>query len=42
MKVGPYRRAISLPDSLRSRAIADASLKQGRLKVIFEGSADHG
>jgi len=42
VKVGPYRRAISLPDSLRSRPIADASLKQGRLKVIFEGSADDG
>lgn len=42
VRVGPYRRAISLPDSLRSRAVADASLKQGRLKVIFEGSADDG
>lgn len=42
VKVGPYRRAITLPDSLRSRPVADASLKQGRLKVIFEGSADDG
>ncbi len=42
VKVGPYRRAITLPDSLRSRPIADATLKQGRLKVIFEGSADDG
>ena len=42
VKVGPYRRAITLPDSLRSRAVADASLKQGRLKVVFEGSADDG
>lgn len=42
VKVGPYRRAITLPDSLRARAVADASLKQGRLKVVFEGSADDG
>jgi arsenite-transporting ATPase len=40
VRVGPYRRAITLPDSLRHRAIVDASLKQGRLKVTFEGSAD--
>ena len=39
---GPYRRAITLPDSLRNRPVADASLKQGRLKVIFEGSAEDG
>jgi arsenite/tail-anchored protein-transporting ATPase len=42
VKVGPYRRAITLPDSLRSRPVADASLKQGRLKIVFEGSADDG
>jgi arsenite-transporting ATPase len=40
VRVGPYRRAITLPDSLRSRGVVDASLKQGRLRVIFEGSAD--
>ena len=40
VKVGPYRRAITLPDSLRTRAVADASLAQGRLTVVFEGSAD--
>jgi HSP20 family molecular chaperone IbpA len=40
VKVGPYRRAITLPDSLRRRAVVDASLKRGRLRVIFEGSAD--
>ncbi len=40
VKVGPYRRAITLPDSLRGRAVADASLKQGRLQVVFTGSAD--
>jgi len=27
---------------LRTRPIADATLKQGRLKVIFDGSADDG
>ncbi len=42
LRVGPYRRAISLPDSLRSRAVADASLKQGRLKVTFEGEPADG
>ncbi len=40
LRVGPYRRAITLPDSLRNRPVADASLKQGKLKVIFEGTAD--
>jgi arsenite-transporting ATPase len=42
VRVGPYRRAITLPDSLRSKAVVDASLKQGRLKVVFEGSAHDG
>jgi arsenite-transporting ATPase len=42
VKVGPYRRAITLPDSLRSRAVTDATLNQGRLTVIFDGSADDG
>jgi arsenite-transporting ATPase len=40
VRVGPYRRAVTLPDSLRSRAVADASLTGGTLKVIFEGSPD--
>jgi arsenite-transporting ATPase len=40
VKVGPYRRAITLPDSLRNRAVVDASLKQGKLRMTFEGSAD--
>jgi arsenite-transporting ATPase len=40
VKVGPYRRAITLPDSLRGRAVATASLKQGKLRVTFEGSDD--
>lgn len=42
VRVGPYRRAVALPDSLRGLPVADASLKQGRLRVIFDGSADHG
>lgn len=33
--VGPYRRAIVLPDSLRRRAVAGASLRDGRLRVSF-------
>jgi arsenite-transporting ATPase len=37
VRVGPYRRALVLPDSLRKRTVTDASLKQGRLKVTFEG-----
>ena len=40
VRVGPYRRAITLPDSLRKRSVVDASLKQGRLKVTFEGSGE--
>ena len=40
VRVGPYRRAVILPDSLRTKAVRDASLKQGTLKVVFEGSAD--
>ena len=40
IKVGPYRRAVTLPDSLRNRTVHDAALRQGKLKVTFEGSAD--
>jgi len=40
VRVGPYRRAITLPDSLRSRRIVDATLRKGRLRVAFEGSHD--
>jgi arsenite/tail-anchored protein-transporting ATPase len=39
VKVGPYRRAVLLPDSLRRRDITDASLRRGRLRVSFEGGA---
>ena len=38
VRVGPYRRAILLPDSLRRRRIADATLAQGRLVVVFAPS----
>jgi arsenite/tail-anchored protein-transporting ATPase len=37
VRVGPYRRALLLPDSLRRRDITGAALKQGRLKVDFAG-----
>jgi arsenite-transporting ATPase len=40
VKVGPYRRAVTLPDSLRTKAVHDARLKAGTLRVVFEGSAD--
>jgi arsenite-transporting ATPase len=37
VRVGPYRRAIVLPDSLRRRTITDATLRQGKLRVVFAG-----
>ena len=40
VRVGPYRRAITLPDSLRTRRVVDAALQGGRLQVTFEGSGD--
>jgi arsenite-transporting ATPase len=42
VRIGPYRRAVLLPDSLRSRPVADASLRKGTLRVVFEGSGDRG
>jgi arsenite-transporting ATPase len=42
VRVGPYRRAITLPDSLRRRPVVDATLRKGRLNVVFEGSAGDG
>jgi arsenite-transporting ATPase len=42
VRVGPYRRAVTLPDSLRSRPVAHATLKKGTLKVVFEESGDDG
>ncbi len=35
VRVGPYRRAVVLPDALRRRAVAGASLRDGRLAVTF-------
>jgi arsenite/tail-anchored protein-transporting ATPase len=35
VRVGPYRRAITLPDSLRSRPVTAARLDAGRLAVTF-------
>ena len=35
VRVGPYRRSVLLPDSLRSRAVADAALRDGTLRVLF-------
>jgi len=33
--VGPYRRAIALPDSLLRRSVTSATLRDGRLRVTF-------
>ena len=35
VRVGPYRRAIVLPDSLRRREVTGASLRDGVLRVTF-------
>jgi len=35
VRVGPYRRSILLPDSLRRRAVTDAALRDGALRVTF-------
>lgn len=35
VRVGPYRRALVLPDSLRRRAVTDATLEGGVLSVRF-------
>ncbi len=40
IRVGPYRRAVLLPDSLRRRAVSAAELKAGRLKVTFSAAPD--
>lgn len=43
VRVGPYRRALVLPDALRRRAVAGAELRDGRLAVTFgEGAAGPG
>ena len=35
IRVGPYRRAIVLPDALRRRVVTDARLEEGCLTVLF-------
>jgi len=35
IRVGPYRRSLMLPDSLRRRAVAGATLRDGHLRVRF-------
>ena len=35
VRVGPYRRAITLPDSLRHREVTGAKLEDGLLAVTF-------
>ncbi len=42
VRVGPYRRAIMLPDTLRRRRVLDAALRNGRLKVTFAGDGPVG
>jgi arsenite-transporting ATPase len=45
VRVGPHRRAIMLPDSLRRRRVVSAKLRDGSLRVAFAegtmGSTDH-
>lgn len=40
--IGPHRRNLVLPDSLRRREIAGATMVDGRLEVHFEDPADRG
>ena len=35
VRVGPYRRSVLLPDTLRGRKVADAALRDGALRVLF-------
>lgn len=35
VRVGPYRRSVLLPDSLRGRKVTDAALRDGSLRVLF-------
>ncbi len=37
LQVGPYRRSFLLPDSLRRRAVTGARLRDGVLRVVFDG-----
>ena len=38
IRVGPYRRALVLPDSLRRRRVEGATLRGGTLRVTFESA----
>jgi arsenite-transporting ATPase len=40
VRVGPYRRAVVLPDALRRRVVSGARLRDGRLTVTFVEGAD--
>ncbi len=42
IRVGPHRRSLTLPDSLRRRTIGAASLRDGRLRVTFAAAAAGG
>lgn len=39
IRVGPHRRALLLPDSLRRRTITAAALRDGRLRVTFASAS---
>jgi arsenite-transporting ATPase len=39
VRVGPHRRALLLPDSLRRRSVAGAQLCDGQLLVTFAAAA---
>jgi arsenite-transporting ATPase len=41
VSVGPYRRALLLPDSLQGRPVVDAAVKQGMLRVVFADPPRH-
>jgi arsenite-transporting ATPase len=42
VRVGPYRRQILLPDSLRRREVTGARLRDGRLRITFAGDRTTG
>jgi arsenite/tail-anchored protein-transporting ATPase len=39
IRVGPHRRSVLLPDSLRRQRVTDAALRSGRLRVVFDREA---
>jgi arsenite-transporting ATPase len=42
VRVGPYRRAVVLPDTLRRREVTGARLRDGALHVTFGAADDNG